>query len=188
MEFLTALWLPILVSAVVVWIASAIVHMVLPFHKSDFGKLPDEEKFNQGLAGVAPGTYMFPYCSAKEMNTPEAKAKMEKGPAGLVTVFPTGPVSMGRNLGLTFLFNLLVSIFVAYLGAHSILPGEPYLERFRFCGTVAFAAYALGWMPFVIWYRTPKFWSNFIDAVIYSLLTAGIFASMWPQPQMPVQL
>ena len=40
---LTALWLPILVSAVIVFFASAIMHMVLAYHKSDYRKLPDED-------------------------------------------------------------------------------------------------------------------------------------------------
>jgi len=35
---LTALWLPILVSAVIVFFASFIMHMVLAYHKSDYRK------------------------------------------------------------------------------------------------------------------------------------------------------
>ena len=36
---LAALWLPILVSGVVVFLASWIVHMLLPHHRSDFQSL-----------------------------------------------------------------------------------------------------------------------------------------------------
>jgi len=44
MVSITALWLPILLSAVIVFVASSIIHMLLPIHKSDYRKLPDEEK------------------------------------------------------------------------------------------------------------------------------------------------
>lgn len=179
MEFVTTLWLPILVSAVVVFVASAITHMVLGIHKHDFTKLPDEDKVRGSLEGVPAGMYSMPYCEPKDMNTPEGKAKFASGPIGFVTIMP-GQVNMGTNLGLTFLFYLFVGIFVAYLGSHSILPGEDYLRRFQICGAVAFAAHGLGWMPFLIWYRGGKFWPNFIDSIIYALLTAGVFASMWP--------
>ncbi len=41
---LTALWLPILLSVVIVFFASFIMHMVLAYHKSDYRKLPDEDR------------------------------------------------------------------------------------------------------------------------------------------------
>jgi hypothetical protein len=44
-----ALWLPILLSSIVVWVASALFWMVMPHHKSDFGKLPDEDAARQAL-------------------------------------------------------------------------------------------------------------------------------------------
>ena len=43
MVSLAALWLPIVVSAVIVFLASWIVHMFLPYHHSDFAKLPQED-------------------------------------------------------------------------------------------------------------------------------------------------
>ena len=51
---LTALWLVILVSAVIVFFASFIMHMVLGYHKSDYRKLPDEDRVTDALrsAGV----------------------------------------------------------------------------------------------------------------------------------------
>jgi fatty acid desaturase len=67
---LTALWLPILLSVVIVFFASAIMHMVLSYHKSDYRKLPDEDRVTDALrsAGVTPGpAYFFPYFSFKEM-------------------------------------------------------------------------------------------------------------------------
>ena len=37
---LAALWLPILLSAVIVFVVSSILHMALPFHKNDYRQLP----------------------------------------------------------------------------------------------------------------------------------------------------
>lgn len=181
MEFLSALWMPILVSAVLVFIASFFTHMVLPHHKSEFGKASDESAVMGAIAGEAPGRYMFPYPSdMKDINSPEFMERMRQGPCGLFVRYP-GPVNMGQNLMLTFLFYILVGIFVAYIGWHSIDPGSEYLFRFRICGAVAFAAHGLGWMSFFIWFRYGKFWPNFFDSLAYALITAGTFAWLWPK-------
>lgn len=55
MEFLTELWLPILVSAVAVFVVSSVLHMVVPLHKGDYRKIPDEENVMAGLEEVPPG-------------------------------------------------------------------------------------------------------------------------------------
>ena len=39
----TSLWLPVLVSAVIVFVASSILHMVLPFHRKDYRAVPSED-------------------------------------------------------------------------------------------------------------------------------------------------
>ena len=43
MAFLADLWLPILLSAVFVFVASSVLHMVLPIHKGDYKKPPGED-------------------------------------------------------------------------------------------------------------------------------------------------
>ena len=52
-----ALWLPILLSAVIVFIVSSIIHMALPVHKSDYRKLPDEEKALDALRATGAVSY-----------------------------------------------------------------------------------------------------------------------------------
>ena len=133
MVSLTALWLPILLAAVFVFIASSIIHMVLPYHRSNYKKLPDEDKVRAALRALnlAPGLYHTPYCTHKEMNTPEAKAKFAEGPVVLMTVFPNGPVNMGKFLGQWFVFCVVVSFFAAYLAAHTVTAGAPYRHVFR---------------------------------------------------------
>lgn len=179
MDFLTQNWMAIVVSSVIVFFASFLTHMVIPIHKGDFTKLPNEEEFLEANQSVPPGLYMFPFCEDhKLLNTPEFKAKMAKGPIGTISVFP-GEINMGRNLGLTFAFYVLVGIFVAYVGAHSLSQTATYMDKFRLCGTVAFASHGLGWMSMLIWYRSGKFLPNFIDSVIYALLTGGVFGWLW---------
>ena len=71
---LVDLWLPILLSAVFVFVVSSILHMLIPIHKGDFKKMPGEEKVLEEMRaqGVQPGSYMFPYVgSPKEMCSPE---------------------------------------------------------------------------------------------------------------------
>lgn len=181
MDFLQALWIPIVVSAAFVFIYSSIAHMVLPFHKGDYSRLPDEAKVTAALEGVPPGQYMIPYCDMATMKTPEMQERMKTGPLGTIRL--TGPFSFGRNLGLMFLFNLLVSVFVGYQAWHFLEPGEHYLHVFRMAGVSAVMAYTFGWMPGMIWYGTnrPAFWAYLFDGIVYGLVTAGTFGWLWPK-------
>jgi hypothetical protein len=102
---LHALWLPILLSAVIVFVASSIIHMALPIHKSDYRKLPDEAKALDTLraTGVTPGReFRFPYCTQKEMKSPEGIEKFKRGPVGLLVIMPSGAMNMGKFLGQCF--------------------------------------------------------------------------------------
>ena len=139
MVSLTALWLPILLSAVIVFFASFIMHMVLSYHKSDYRKLPDEDRVTDALrsAGVTRGpAYFFPYFSFKEMKSPPAIEKMKRGPVGLLTVLPSGPPAMGKNMVQWFLYCVVISIFAAYLSGRLLAPGTAFLQVFRLVGTV----------------------------------------------------
>jgi hypothetical protein len=183
---ITALWLPILLSAVIVFVASSILHMVLPFHKSDYRKLPGEDKVVDALraAGVTPGpVYAFPHTTHKEMKAPETVEKFKRGPVGLLTVMPSGPPAMGKFLGLWFINCVVVGIFVAYLTGRTRVPGTHYLEIFRVAGATAFMGYGLGQIQDSIW--KGQTWSvtakHVFDGLIYALLTAGTFRWLWPR-------
>lgn len=178
------LWMPILVSAVLVFVASSVVHMVLKTHNNDYRRLPDEAQVTAAIRdqGVSPGTYMFPYCTdMKEMGSDETKAKFERGPVGMLTLLPNGMPNMGKLLGLWVVYLLLVALFVAYIAAASLPPGTDYLTVFRVTGAAAFVPFVLGNMPASIWHGQP--WSTTIrfgiDGVVYSLLVAGTFAGFW---------
>lgn len=183
---LTALWLPILLSAVIVFVASSILHMLIPIHKSDYRKLPEEEKFLDNLrnAGVTPGReYRFPYGSMKDMKTPEMQERFKRGPVGILTIMPNGVPAMGKYLAQWFLYCLVISIFAAYLTGRTRLPGTPYLEVFRVAGCSAFLAYSLAQIQNAIWRGAT--WGvtlkHVLDGFIYGLLTAGTFGWLWPK-------
>ncbi len=183
---ITALWLPILLSAVIVFVASSIIHMALPIHKSDYRKLPEEDKVLDALrsTGVTPGrTYHFPYTTHKEMQLPEVVEKFKRGPVGLLTVRPSGAPGLGKFLGQWFVYCIVISIFVAYLTGRTRFAGTPYLEVFRVAGATAFLAYAGSLAQNSIW--KGETWGvtfkHVIDGLIYGLLTAGTFGWLWPK-------
>jgi hypothetical protein len=178
------LWLPILLSAIVVFVASSISHMALRWHATDFKKFPAEDSMLDALRpfNLGPGDYAGPMpASMAEMNTPEFKAKSERGPRVLLTVL--GPASsMGRNLALWFVYLLVVGVFAAYVAGLAFAAGAPYLGVFRVVATVAFAGYALALWQAWIWYSRSFGYvlRSTIDGLIYALLTAGVFGSLWP--------
>lgn len=182
---LASLWLPILLSAVFVFITSSILHMVIQMHSKDYSGIPDEEGFRDALRtqNISPGMYTFPHCSSmKEMASDEFMKKMDRGPNGFMTVIPDGPVAMGRNLALWFAFSILVSVFVAYLSSMAVETGASFKEVFRIACTVALLGYAIPKIDDSIWKAAD--WSVtfrfFFDGVLYSLVTAATFAWLWP--------
>jgi hypothetical protein len=187
MVALSALWLPILLSAVFVFIASSIIHMALSFwHKGDFIQVPSESKALDALRPLAipPGDYMMPKAGGMaEMKTPEFAEKLKNGPVIVMTVLPSGPFSMGAQLGQWFLFSVVMSFFAAYVTSHAVPAGGNYLHVFRFAGTTAFLGYAAGQWPFSIWYR--RSWittiKGTIDGLLYACLTAGTLGWLWPK-------
>ena len=185
MNILAALWLPTLLSAVIVFVASSIMHTLLPYHRSDYQKLPDEDKVLPVLrgAGLKRGLYIFPFATHKEMKSPAVIEKYNQGPVGMMTIAPNGPPVMPKFLGLWFGYCLLVSFFVAYLAAHTVAPGAYYLRVFRVVGTAAFLAYGLGHLSDGIWKNQTFSFTikEVIDGLVYALLTAGTFGWLWPR-------
>jgi len=181
---LTALWMPILLSAVIVFIASSVIHMLLPYHRSDYQALPDEDKFLGALRATNPkrGLYIFPFCTHKEMKSPAIIEKYKQGPVGMITILPSGPPAMPKFMGMWFVYCLIIGFFVAYLTGHTVALGAHYLAVFRVAGTAAFLAYGLGHLSNGIW--KGQTWSSTIkevfDGLVYGLLTAGTFGWLWP--------
>jgi hypothetical protein len=185
MVTLGALWLPILLSAVLVFVVSALVHMVFKYHNTDYHKLSNEEAVRATLraGSPAPGQYVIPHCIGQDMNSPEVKQKYAEGPNALLYLTKPGPVSMGPMLGRWFLFILIVSFFIAYVACHALPPGAEYLKVFQIVGAVGFLAYAAGQVPAAIWMGKPwaVAWKEVFDGLLYGLVTAGTFGWLWPR-------
>ena len=172
------LWLPILVSAVVTFIVSAIIWMGLKWHNRDFQKTADEEAVRAALKGAKPGLYVLPHClDPGEFKDPEVQQKYKDGPLGYITIMPSGLPKMGARLISMFAFFLLVGVLCAYFVTRTVGADADYLAVFRVAGTVAFIANGIAHIPDSIWFGKP--WSvtlkNLLDALIYGLLTGGVF-------------
>jgi hypothetical protein len=183
---LTALVVPILLSAVIVFIASSVIHMVLPFHKGDFSAVPKQDEVQAALRpfNIPPGDYCLPRpASMADMKNAAYLEKVTKGPVLVMTVIPSGPPSMGKSLVLWFIYSIVVSFFSAYISGRALATGANYLHVFRFVGSTAFLSYSMALLQDSIWYS--KKWSttlkSMFDGLIYALLTAGTFGWLWPR-------
>jgi hypothetical protein len=186
MVSLGELWLPILVSAVLVFITSALIHMVLKYHNKDYKRLPNEDAVRAAIraGNPAPAQYVIPYCTdMKEMEKPEVKQKYVEGPVAVLNLMRPGVPSMGKSLSQWFVLILFVSFFIGYIAAHAIPAGARYLDVFRIVGAVGFLAYGVGQLPAAIWMGKP--WSvalkELLDGLVYGLVTAGTFGWLWPR-------
>jgi hypothetical protein len=186
MVSLTSLWLPIVISAVVVFFASFIVHMVLPFHRKDFRKLPAEDEVLDALRrfNIPPGDYLAPNAGGPEaMRTKEFQEKFARGPVFTVTFMQPGSVGMGPQLGLWFVFCLVVSLFAGYVASRALPPGAEYLRVSQMASTTAFLGYAMARWSDAIWFKRSVATTirATIDGIVYGLLTGGVFGWLWPQ-------
>lgn len=178
-----SLWAPILLSAVLVFVASSIFHMVLPYHRSDFRKVPAEDELMESLRrlGVPPGNYVMPHAgSPRAMKDPAFIEKKKRGPVAVLTVMRNP--SMAASLIQWFFYCAVASVFAAYIAGRALGPGEEYLSVFRFAGCTAFVGYGLALWQNSIWYKiawSTTLKSNF-DSLIYGLLTGGVFGWLWP--------
>jgi hypothetical protein len=185
MVSLTSLWLPILLSAVAVFIASSIIHMFLPYHRNDYKKVPSEDTVMDDLrkANLAPGDYLLPHPGGPEhMRSEEYKAKVNRGPVVMFTVM-TGFFAMGKRFTQWFLYSLVVGALAGFLAVHTCAPGATFRRVFHIVGLFAFAGYGLALWPLSIWYN--RSWATTIksniDALIYAVVTGAVFGWLWPR-------
>jgi len=185
MVALSALWLPILLSAVICWLAGAVLWMILPHHRTDWSPVPDEDGLMATLRdqGATPGMYHFPHATVESQGDPEWQEKMKRGPAGfLLVVDGEKQLNLASTLTLNFLFLILVSLFIGYLGSATLPAGVDYLKVFQVTGTAGILAYAMGAFHRAIFWGWE--WSAVLkevfDGIVYALLTAGVFGWLWP--------
>lgn len=186
MVAINALVLPILLSAVLVFFVSYLIHMALPWHRNDYARVPNEAGVMDALRSFAipPGDYILPHApSARDMCTPEFIEKMKQGPVMVLTVAPNGPVAMGKKLLAWFIYCLVIGVLAAYVAGRALPAGAHYLNVFQFAGVAAFLGYSFAHWPMAIWYRRSLSTTikETIDGLIYALVTAGAFGWLWPR-------
>ena len=178
---LTSLWLPIIVSGVALFFASFVAWMLLPHHKGEWQKLPDEEGIMAALRkfNIPPGQYNFPHaCNPEEMKSDDYKRRKEAGPGGFITVWATWP-SMGINMLCTVLFFTIVNFVIAYLAGVALKPNANFMNVFRFVGTAGILTYGSANILNGIWFGR-KMVADICDGIVYGLITGLIFAALWP--------
>jgi hypothetical protein len=186
MTSMGALWMAILLSSVLVFLASSVIHMASPWHKGDYPRHPREADVLDALRPIAlpPGDYMMPRpSSTAEMKSPEFIERMNRGPVVLMTLFPTGPIQMGGTFVQWFVYLIVVSGLAAYVASVALSPAAPAGPLFRLVFATAFAGYALALWQLSIWYR--RAWhitiKSTVDAAIYAAITAAVFVWLWPK-------
>jgi hypothetical protein len=181
-----ALWMPIVLSAVIVFVVSSVIHMMSPWHKSDYPQLAKQDAIMDALRpfAIPPGDYMLPRPNdMSEMKSQAFIDKVNKGPKVVMTVMKPGMTGMGKSLGGWFVYLLVIDVFAAYVAGRALPVGADYLHVFRFVGVTAFLGFSAALWQLTIWYSrsmsiTVK---STIDGLIYALLTAGTFGWLWPR-------
>jgi len=186
MPSLEQLWLPILLAAVLVFVMSSLIHMVLKWHNSDYHGFVNEDEVRAVIrkSNPAPGAYIIPYCKdPKDMAKPEVLQKFTEGPTAFMNIMKPGAPSMGKPLLLWFILALLVAIVTGYLASRTVPVGASFLAVARVVSLTTFLAYAVGSLSNAIWFgksqsATAK---EVLDAFLYGLVTAAAFGWLWPK-------
>jgi len=186
MVALSQLWIPILLAAVSVFVASSLSLGVFTWHNSDYLNLGNEDEVRAALraTSAAPGQYMLPYClGAEAMKDPEMQKKWQEGPTGFLLMRGPGMPGMGATLGMWFAVTLVVAGLVGYLACSTLPAGASFGAVCRVAGVATFLAYGFGGVINAIWGAKP--WGSaakeVLDAFIYSVASACAFAWLWPR-------
>lgn len=181
-----SLWLPILVSGVLVFVASCVIHMVLNYHRHDYRALPDEDGVMDALRGfdIPGGTYSVPHAASHEVLRSEAfQEKVRRGPVAFMTVLPAGhPLMRGSQLVQWFVYSLVVGLLTAYVAGLAVGPGAEYMQVFKITSVAAAMGYALAHAQDAIWtfQGWPATARSMFDGLVYGLVTGGAFGWLWP--------
>lgn len=179
------LWVPIVLSALAVFIVSSVIHMMTPWHKADYPGVPNEDRVRDAIRAlnIPPGDYFVPRpASREEMKSGAFAEKVKQGPNFIMTMWPTASMSMGRNLALWFLYSLVISAFAGFIAGRAWGPGAPQRAVIHFVAITAFLGYSAALWQFWIWYHRSLVTTikATIDGAIYAVVTALIFAWQWP--------
>lgn len=179
----TALLLPILLTAVAVFVLSAVIWMASPLHKNDYRGLPNEDAMLEYVRRekLEPTRYMFPWCRPEERGDEAVQARMKAGPWGVVSILPGG-FDMGKMLGAWMLHQVVVALLIGYLCGRAMPAGASFGDVFRIASVIAILAHGAGAIPKAIWEGKP--WrqvpGELLDALVYAVATGVVFGWLWP--------
>jgi len=182
---LPQLWLPIVLSAVIVLIGSAAIWMLLKYENAEWKPIEGEDQLRDVVRKLnlrAPGQYVFPHGMGRE-GMAAAMKKMEEGPNGVLLLTRPRRFSMGSSLFRMFVFYLVVGLFSGYVASHALASGADYLRVFQVVGPVAFMAHGFALVPEAVWFGRSwrSVWKGLVTALILGCLTAGTFGWLWPR-------
>ena len=180
MEFLTALWLPVIIIAVILFVASFVAWVILPHHFGDWKKLDKEDEFMDAIRGfeIPAGNYMYPATHTKaEQNSDEFRDRYMKGPRGVLSTWEVP--NMGANLALTFVFFLVTTLIMAYITFAALGRGAEFMKVFQIAGAIGVLTHASSGVLNAIWFKR-RIIMDVIDGIVYGIIIGLIFALMWP--------
>ena len=179
-----SLWLPVVVTAVLIFVASSLIHMVFKWHNSDYRKIANEDEVRAAIraSSPTPGQYVTPYCmDMKDMKDEAMMKKFLEGPVVFMTVRKNGPPNMGTTLILWFLFCLLVAAVAACVACQALGINADPRQVGYLVGVFSFMTYAAGSIPLGIWMGKP--WGSVakdvLDGFIYGVISGCTFMWLW---------
>ncbi len=185
MSAIVSLWMPILATAVLIFIASSLIHMVFKWHNADYKKLANEDDVRAVIraGSAAPGQYVIPHCTdMKDMGGDDTKKKFVEGPVAFMTVRKSGVPEMGPCLTQWFLFCLLVAAVAGCVAAGAVGFGANGHQAGHVVGMMSLLAYGGGSLQMGIWFGKP--WGSvakdLLDSLIYAVISALVFMWLWP--------
>jgi len=186
MNAIAQLWLPILVTAVLIFIASSLIHMVFKWHNRDYLKLGNEDEVRAVIraGSPAPGQYVIPHCmDMKDMAGEAMKQKFREGPIALLTVRANGMPNMGKSLGSWFVYCIAVAALAACLAIGAFPAGKEHANSAgHLVGMISFLTYFGGSVQLAIWMGKP--WGavakDLLDSLIFGTISALVFMWLWP--------
>ena len=114
----TSLVLPIVLASVAVFILSMVIHMAMPWHKSDHANVPDHDAAIAAIQSLhlAPDDYAVPNPRLPGGGkNPNFVAEFERGPTFHLTMMPAGGMHMGKFMGAWFGLMLLISAITGWV-------------------------------------------------------------------------
>lgn len=185
MSEITQLWLPILSTAALIFIASSLIHMVFKWHNADYKKLANEDYVRAAIraASPSPGQYVLPHCAdMKDMQGDAMQKKFVEGPVAFMTVRENGPPTMSTALALWFVYCVVIAAAAGAIALHAYGLNANANRAGHLVGVVSFLAFVGGSVQMGIWMGKP--WGSVakeaLDGLIYASISALTFMWLWP--------